>query len=72
MSKEELEEIQETFDYFDGDDNGSIDRKEFAKVMDALGADMSEDELDFGFEVIDGDASGEIDFDEFSEWWLDR
>ena len=65
----EHEEVRETFEHFDGDDNGQIDREEFAKVMDALGADMTEDELDVGFDVIDSDQSGEIDYDEFVEWW---
>lgn len=67
----EREELKETFEHFDGDDNGLIDRDEFADVMDALGADMSEAELDVGFDAIDTDRSGEIDFDEFVEWWND-
>lgn len=63
------EELEETFDHFDDDDNGSIDREEFGNLMDALGADMSDSELDFGFSVIDTDDNGTIDFGEFEEWW---
>lgn len=66
------QELEETFHHFDEDNNGQIDRDEFAQVMDALGADMTEDELDVGFSIIDTDGSGEIDFDEFTEWWDDR
>mgnify|MGYP006309173809 CR=1 FL=1 len=62
-------EVRETFDHFDEDDNGEIDREEFADLMAALSADMSEDELDVGFAAIDTDGSGLIDFDEFYEWF---
>ncbi len=63
------QEVKETFEHFDDDDNGTIDREEFAQVMEALGAGMSEAELEVGFEAIDTDRSGEIDFEEFAEWW---
>ena len=63
------DELAETFEHFDDDSDGSIDRQEFKKLMEALGAEMSEAELEIGFEPIDTDESGEIDFDEFSEWW---
>ena len=65
-------ELKETFDHFDADDNGRIDRKEFGKVMAALDADMSDDELDMGFSIIDTDDSGQIDYAEFSEWWAQQ
>jgi Ca2+-binding EF-hand superfamily protein len=66
------DELQETFDHFDGDDDGTIDREEFDGLMEALGADMTEAELEIGFDAIDTDRSGEIDFDEFSSWWDDQ
>jgi Ca2+-binding EF-hand superfamily protein len=33
--------------------HGRIDRAEFGHLMDALGADAPEDELDMGFDLID-------------------
>jgi Ca2+-binding EF-hand superfamily protein len=66
------EELRETFDHFDGDDNGRIDREEFGRLMDALRGDMSEDEIELGFSIIDSDGDGSIDYDEFEEWWNDR
>lgn len=65
-----LDELRENFDHFDGDGNGRIDRVEFKRLMDALGADAPEDELDVGFDIIDADNDGRIDFDEFSIWWM--
>jgi Ca2+-binding EF-hand superfamily protein len=66
------QEMKEIFDHFDGDGNGLIDRKEFSKLLDALGADMSPDELAIGFELIDVDHNGLIDFREFATWWHER
>lgn len=68
----ESEELRETFDHFDGDDSGRIDRDEFVRLMDALSAGMTEEELDLGFSMIDTDGDGRIDYDEFEEWWNDR
>jgi Ca2+-binding EF-hand superfamily protein len=72
LSEHPNDELEETFEHFDEDDDGSIDREEFADVMDALGADMSPDELDVGFDIIDEDGNGEIEYDEFADWWSDR
>lgn len=66
------EELRETFDHFDGDGNGRIDREEFGRLMEALSGDMTEDEIDLGFSMIDSDDDGSIDYDEFEEWWNDR
>ena len=69
---DDASELRENFEHFDADDNGEIDREEFAGLMEALGAGMSEAELDMGFETIDTDGSGTIEFDEFESWWRDR
>ena len=63
------QEMQEIFAHFDGDDDGRIDRGEFKRLMDALCADMPDEELDVGFDSIDADDTGGIDFDEFMIWW---
>lgn len=68
----ELDEIREIFEHFDGNDDGRIVRPEFARLMDALGADMPEAELDVGFDLIDADDNGEIDFQEFAIWWRNQ
>ncbi len=68
----DIEEIRETFDYFDADGNGTIEKAEFAKLLDALGAEMEPEEVDIGFDMIDADDNQSIDFDEFIGWWQDR
>ncbi len=68
----DLEELKENFEHFDVDGDGRIDRGEFRRLMDALGADAPEDELDIGFDVIDSDDNGAIDFLEFARWWMGR
>jgi calmodulin len=68
----DLEELKENFEFFDRDDNGRIDRDEFKRLMQVLGADAPEDELDVGFDVVDADDDGAIDFHEFASWWMNR
>lgn len=68
----DMEELQEIFSYFDDDGNGRIDRGEFKRLMEALGAEAPQDEMDAGFDLIDRDDNGAIDFNEFSGWWLKR
>ncbi len=67
-----MSELRETFDHFDKDSNGAIDRQEFAQIMEALGAEMTAEEIDLGFKIIDTDGNGVIDFDELSSWWSER
>ncbi len=63
------EELRETFDHFDRDNNNRIDKAEFAELLAALGADMSDEETAIGFSVVDRDNSGSIDYREFRAWW---
>ncbi len=65
-------ELRENFDHFDGDNNGSIDKDEFTNLLDALGADMSAEEVTIGFEIIDTNGNGRIEYGEFFNWWSNR
>jgi Ca2+-binding EF-hand superfamily protein len=62
-------ELRETFDHFDRDDNGKIDREEFGELLDALDADMTEEDKDVGFDIIDTNHNQQIEFGEFLAWW---
>lgn len=66
------QELRENFDHFDTDGNGHIDREEFERLMDVLGAELGADELEVGFTAIDADGNGTIEFDEFADWFSDR
>lgn len=65
-------ELRENFDHFDNDGNGSIDKGEFTNLLDALGADMSAEEVTIGFDIIDTNGNGRIEFGEFYNWWANR
>jgi Ca2+-binding EF-hand superfamily protein len=66
---EVLQEMQENFEFADGDHDGQIDFGEFAGLMDSLGAEMSGPELRIGFEEIDTDRNGRVGLEEFVAWW---
>ena len=72
MAHDELEEIQEIFSHFDRDGNGTIDAEEFGALMEALGAEMSDEELEIGLTIIDANGNGQVEFDEFIDWWTTR
>lgn len=68
-SWEDLNRLKGVFDKFDKDRNHAIDKQEFAKFLEAIGRDMTADEIDYAFKEIDEDNSGVIEFDEFVDWW---
>lgn len=71
MTEHSREELREEFDYFDSDDNGKIEFDEFLGLLEALGADVKDDEAHAGFDALDTDGDGHIDFHEFLAWWED-
>jgi Ca2+-binding EF-hand superfamily protein len=71
-SSEELDEVREEFNHFDRDASGTIDARELARLMEALGAGLSEEELAAGVAALDLDKSGKISWDEFRVWWSTR
>ncbi len=69
LDPEEETELRENFNHFDSDDNGVIDFNEFKLLLDTLGADMSDEEMEVGFDIVDANHNGQIDFGEFTGWW---
>lgn len=72
LTDEELAEIRETFSHFDKDGNGVIDVVEFTSLLDALDADLTEEQVQAGLETLDENHNGVIDYDEFLAWWADQ
>lgn len=68
----EHDETFEIFKSFDRDGSGSIDRAELARLLEALGQDLADDELAVALEVVDANHSGRISWDEFKAWWSAR
>jgi Ca2+-binding EF-hand superfamily protein len=66
------DEVVEIFQTYDRDRSGSIDSQEFARLLEALGQDLSDDELLIALDVVDTDASGRISWTEFKAWWVSR
>ncbi len=72
MSDLSTEELQENFEYFDGDGDGRLDLSEFSNLMEALGALEPGEKAVIGFREIDTDGNGTVEFDEFARWFNAR
>ncbi|NIR36836.1 MAG: EF-hand domain-containing protein [Actinobacteria bacterium] len=72
LSEEELQEVKETFDHFDTDSNGVIDRDEFRALLKALDPGFDEDDVLMGLKVLDANENDVIDWEEFRDWWGGR
>jgi len=70
--QEDLEELQEIFNKYDRNANGSIDWDEFCLMLDELIGDMPLDEKSLAFHLVDSNHTGVITFDEFIDWWQGR
>lgn len=69
LSQESVEEIKQHFAFFDRDDNGFIDIKEFIELLKAISPGATEEQAVNGFEVVDNNRDGLIEFREFLSWW---
>ncbi len=69
MSDLSNEELRENFDHFDADRDGKLNREEFGRLMEALGAVEPGEDPGRGFGDIDTDGSGLLEFDEFARWF---
>merc|ERR1712080_105802 len=65
LSEEQMDEIREAFNLFDGDQSGAIDVRELKAAMRALGFEVKNDELKKMITDIDNDGNGTIEFAEF-------
>ena len=60
------------FNRFDVDGSDTIDATELKDLIESLGAEFSEEELEDTLQLLDVDSSGTIDRDEFLAWWTQR
>merc|ERR1712098_313522 len=61
--------LKQEFDAYDQDRSGCIDRAELKGLLEKLGEELSDEELDAAFKELDSDGSGQIEFFEFVEWF---
>ena len=66
LDEEQIIELKGVFEMFDFDGSGAIDAKELKQVMQNLGMNPTEEEVQRMMEDADEDGSGEIEFQEFA------
>jgi casein kinase I family protein HRR25 len=64
--KQEYDRIKATFEKFDKNHDGGIDKEEFKKVLGAIG--IKDDDVSSYFEMADVNHDGTINLEEFSAW----
>ena len=72
LTDDQIEELREIFLHYDHNGNGVIDRAEFGALLEALDAQLTEEEIDAGLRAIDDNRNGQIEFEEFIEWWANH
>jgi Ca2+-binding EF-hand superfamily protein/ankyrin repeat protein len=61
-----------TFQKFDQDNSGILDASELTKLIEALGGNFTEEEVQQAIQEIDQDGSNSIEISEFVLWWTNR
>merc|ERR1712228_1140764 len=61
------DELKQAFEIFDGDGSGAIDAYELSSIMNALGENLSKEDIEFMIETVDINSDGKIDFKEFKK-----
>lgn len=69
LSEEKIAKVRHEFEYFDRDNSGELNIKEFREMFKVIAPEARRAEADEAFSYIDEDESGAIEFDEFLEWW---
>ncbi|XP_019616624.1 PREDICTED: calmodulin-A-like [Branchiostoma belcheri] len=66
LPEDEEGELREAFKLFDKEGNGYITSSDLRQVLNCLGQDLSEEEVDDMIGEVDQDGDGKIDYDEFA------
>ena len=69
LDEAQVESIRENFKFFDRDNNGKIDFKEFQELLRTISPESRTQQAAEGFSIIDVNSDGFIQFDEFIAWW---
>jgi hypothetical protein len=70
LTPEQIAEIREVFDYFDGDKDGLLSLKEFQDGCQGMGMVMDEDTSEKHYKNLNG--GKELTFDQFSNYMVDQ
>ncbi len=69
LQESQIAEIRKDFSFFDRDNNGQIDIREFIELLTVLSPKTKMKVVEEAFALIDHNHDGFIDFEEFLEWW---
>lgn len=67
-----MSQAHDMFDNIDVDGSGSIERAEVERLVNMLGVQASDAEIDHAWRQMDKGGSGKVNFVEFWSWWTDR
>ncbi|MCP3168734.1 EF-hand domain-containing protein [Myxococcus qinghaiensis] len=65
-------ELLDIFQRYDRNRTGSIERAEFARLLEALGQNVTDEELEIAVDIVDTDRTGKISWSQFKAWWTSR
>ncbi|GEN10126.1 EF-hand domain pair [Myxococcus fulvus] len=65
-------ELLDIFQRYDRNRTGAIERAEFARLLEALGQDVTDEELEIALDIVDADRTGKISWMAFKAWWRSR
>ena len=64
-----LGELRDTFEIFDSDQSGSLDREQIGQLLSVIGVEVGAEELDEAYAAMDADGNGSIEFLEFAGYY---
>ncbi len=62
-------QVAQFFATLDDNQDGLLDRREFAALLDELGSGLTATRRNVCFDRIDDDGNGRISLTEFAAWW---
>jgi len=72
LNQQQLAELRTTFNLFDKDSSGDIDKGEFEQLMNTLGLRLPPHVLDSMFEEMDLSGDGHCEFEEFVDYMIEH
>jgi len=72
VSPEQLNEFKEVFQHFDRDGNGTLSRIELKAVMQTLGDEPTESDMDQIFAKLDPEKTGGVTFERFTSFMVEK
>jgi Ca2+-binding EF-hand superfamily protein len=65
-------ELLDIFQKYDRNRTGFLEAPGFARLLEALGQNVTEEELMIAFDTADTERTGKISWKQFKNWWTSR